>query len=196
MLSKPQFGWTDITIGDWTGKLSYIDDVPVVLLNAFYNVFSNQKPEVVCCDAEGMNYWIVFDLSDTIIITEDENCQYSVSRQNVGVRELGMQMWNDIYRELKDWAYWAIDDNNAKDYEEREELLYNKLQQLRKAICLYEADKYCSALGVAAKEDANTYRNTMDIFADLSKLFNKTENDTEYDVIKECDNENYQTRQT
>lgn len=43
MLSKPQFGWTDITIGDWTGKLSYINDVPVVLLNAFYNVFSNQK---------------------------------------------------------------------------------------------------------------------------------------------------------
>lgn len=192
MLSKLQFGWTDITIGDWTGKLSYIDDVPGVLLNAFYNVFSNQKPEVVCFDAEGMNYWIVFDLLDTIIITEDENCQYSVSRQNVGVRELGMQMWNDIYWELKDWAYWVIDDNNAKDYEERKELLYNKLQQLRKAICLYEAEQYSSTLGgVAVKKDANTYRNTMDVFADLSKLFNKTENDTEYNVIKERNYGNY-----
>lgn len=46
MLSKPQFGWTDITIGDWTGKLSYIDDVPIILLNAFYNVFSNQNPKL------------------------------------------------------------------------------------------------------------------------------------------------------
>lgn len=138
MLSKPLFGWADITIGDWTGKLSYIDDVPTVLLNAFYNVFSNQKPEVTCFDAEGTNYWIVFDLLDTIIITEDENCQYSVSRQNVGVRELGMQMWNDIYWELKDWVYWVIDDNNAKDYEERKELLYNKLQQLKNTIYLYE----------------------------------------------------------
>lgn len=195
MLSKPLFGWTDITIGDWTGKLSYIDDVPIILLNAFYNVFSNQKPEVVCFDAEGINYWIVFDLSDTIIITEDENCQYSVSRQNVGVGELGMQMWDDITCKLKDWVRWAIDDNNAKDYEEREELLYNKLQQLRESIYLYETEQYSSALGVPIKADANTYRNTMDIFADLSKLFNKTENDMEYNVIKERDNENYQTRQ-
>lgn len=147
MLSKPQFGWTDIAIGDWTGKLSYIDDVPVVLLNAFYNVFHNQKPEVVCFDAESMNYWIVFDLSDTIIITEDGNCQYSVSRQNVGVRELGMQMWNDIACKPKDWARWAIDDNNAKDYEERQELLYNKLQRLREAIYLYEAEQHLSNLG-------------------------------------------------
>ena len=159
MLSKPKFGWTDITIGDWTGKLSYIDDVPVVLLNAFYNVFSNQKPEVICFDAEGVNYWIVFDLLDTIIITEDENCQYSVSRQNVGVRVLGMQMWNDIYRELKDWAYWAIDDNNAKDYDERKELLHNKLQQLEDII-LYEMEQRLSTR------------------------------------MKECDNENHQTRQT
>ena len=93
MLSKPQFGWTDITIGDWTGKLSYIDDVPVVLLNAFCNVFSNQKPEVVCFDAEGVNYWIVFDLLDTIIITEDENCQYSVSHQDIDIKELS---WNFV----------------------------------------------------------------------------------------------------
>lgn len=159
MLSKPQFGWTDITIGDWTGKLSYIDDVPVVLLNAFYNVFSNQKPEVVCFDAESMNYWIVFDLLDTIIITEDENYQYSVSRQNVSVEELGMQMWDDIYRELKDWACWAIDDNNAKDYDERKELLHNKLQQLEDII-LFELEQRLSTW------------------------------------MKECDNENHQTRQT
>lgn len=37
------------------------------------------------------------------------------------------------------------------------------------------------------KEDENTYRDLMDIFADLLKLFNK--------VIKECDNENHQTGQ-
>lgn len=49
---------------------------------------------------------------------------------------------------------------------------------------------------MAVKEDANTYRNTMDIFTDLSKLFNKAENDTEYNVIKEHNNENHQTRQT
>lgn len=102
----------------------------------------------------------MFDLLDTIIITEDENCQYSVSRQNVGVRELGMQMWNDIYWELKDWVYWVIDDNNAKDYEERKELLYNKLQQLKNTIYLYEMKQ---------------------------RLFT---------LRKECDNGNYQTRQT
>lgn len=160
MLSKPQFGWTDITIGDWTGKLSYIDDVPIVLLNAFYNVFSNQKPEVVCFDAEGINYWIVFDLSDTIIITEDENCQYSVSRQNVGVRKLGMQMWNDIYWELKCWAYWAIDDNNAKDYEEHKELLYNKLQQLKNTIYLYEMEQRLSTLRKERDNENHQTRQT------------------------------------
>lgn len=105
MLSKPQFGWTDITIGDWTGKLSYIDDVPIVLLNAFYNVFNNQKPEVVCFDAEGMNYWIVFDLLDTIIITEDENCQYSVSHQDIDIKELSLELCNDIHTNLEEWTH-------------------------------------------------------------------------------------------
>ena len=187
MLSKPKYGWTDVTIGDWTGKLSYIDDVPVVLLNAFYNVLSNQKPEVVCVDDEGINYWIVFDLSDTIIITEDENCQYSVSRQNVGVRKLGRQMWANIDDNIKAWVDWAINDNNAEGCEERNELLYNQLKRLRNAIYLYETEQRLSALGVDIKKDENTYRDWMDIFADLSKLFNK--------AIKECDNENHQTGQ-
>lgn len=160
MLSKPQFGWTDITIGDWTGKLSYIDDVPIVLLNAFYNVFSNQKPEVVCFDTEGINYWIVFDLFDTIIVTEDENRQYSVSHQNTGVRNLGMQMWNDIVYEMECWVRWAIDDNNAKDYEERNELLHSKLKQLKGIMYPYETERHLPTLR------------------------------------KECDNGNYQTRQT
>ena len=109
MLSKPQFGWTDITIGDWTGKLSYIDDVPVVLLNAFCNVFSNQKPEVVCFDAEGVNYWIVFDLLDTIIITEDENCQYSVSHQDIDIKELSLELCNDIHTNLDEWTHWTAE---------------------------------------------------------------------------------------
>lgn len=111
MLSKPQFGWTDIIIGDWTGKLSYIDDVPVVLLNAFYNVFSNQKPEAVCFDAEGINYWIVFDLSDTIIVTEDENCQYSVSHQDIGIKELSLELCNDIHANLDEWTHWTAECN-------------------------------------------------------------------------------------
>ena len=183
MLSKPKYGWTDITIGDWTGKLSYIDDVPVVLLDAFINVLSNQKPEVVYFDGEGINYWIVFDLSDTIIITEDENCQYSVSRQDVGVRKLGIQMMANIDDNIKAWAYWTIDDDNVEGCEERKELLYNKLKRLRDAIYLYETEQRLSALGVDTKEDENTYRDLMDIFADLSKLFNK--------AIKECNHGNY-----
>lgn len=187
MLSKPKYGWTDVTIGDWTGKLSYIDDVPVVLLDAFFNVFSDRKPEVVYFDGEGINYWIVFDLSDTIIITEDENCQYSVSRQDVGVRELGIQMVANIDNNIKAWAYWTIDDNNAEGCKERKELLYNKLKRLRDAIYLYESEQHLSALGVVTKEDMNTYRSTIDILTDLSKLFNK--------AIKECDNENHQTGQ-
>lgn len=170
------YGWTDITIGDWTGKLSYIDDVPVILLDAFINVLSNQKPEVVYFDGEGVNYWIVFDLSDTIIITEDENCQYSVNRQDVGVRKLGIQMMANITDNIKAWTDWAVDDNNAEDCEGRKELLYNKLKRLRDTIYLYESEQHLSALGVVTK----------DIFADLSKLFNK--------AIKECDNENHQTR--
>jgi hypothetical protein len=60
---------------------------------------------------------------------------------------------------LKDWAYWAIDDNNAKDYDERKKLLHNKLQQLEDII-LFEMEQRLSTW------------------------------------MKECDNENHQTRQT
>lgn len=129
MLSKPQFGWTDITIGDWTGKLSYIDDVPTVLLNAFYNVFSNQKPEVVCFDAEGMNYWIVFDLLDTIIITEDENCQYSVSHQDIDIKELSLELCNDIHTNLEEWAHWTA------EYDYNGSVDSDYFNQCRKRLC-------------------------------------------------------------
>lgn len=109
MISNPEHGWCDIQIGNWSGKLSDIDDAPVVLLNAFYNVLAIKKPEVVCFDAEGMNYWIVFDLSDTIIITEDENCQYSVSHQDINIKELSLELCNDIRSNLYEWAHWTAE---------------------------------------------------------------------------------------
>ena len=39
MLDAPKLGWSKIHIGAWSDRCSYLDDVPMKLLEAFFAVF-------------------------------------------------------------------------------------------------------------------------------------------------------------
>jgi len=117
MLSKPEFGWSRITIGDWSDRCSYIDDVPFMLLEAMEESCRCNKPVSVKFDAEGWWYLIIFDDFWTYIIEEaDETKLYRIE---IDRDELAKELIADIRKYIDYWTEWDGYCENADYIEER-----------------------------------------------------------------------------
>lgn len=122
MLSKPEHGWSRITIGNWSDRCSYIDDVPFELLGALETSCRVNQPVAVKFDAEGWWYLIVFDDFWTYIIEEaDETKLYRIK---IDREELARELVEDIRRDINDWTMW-FDYRGTEDYysERKKDLL-------------------------------------------------------------------------
>lgn len=108
MLATPKHGWSDITIGDWHDRCSYIDDVPFMLLEAVDAVVRTYRPSAVEFDAEGYEYIIVFDVSETHIIFCDFESQYHYYTVEIDIKDLTMELINDIRKDVDLWSSWGI----------------------------------------------------------------------------------------
>lgn len=67
MLKEPKHGWSQITIGNWSDRCSYLDDVPFLLLEGMEGVCRTGNPVVAKFDAEGWEYLIVFDVYEDAV---------------------------------------------------------------------------------------------------------------------------------
>ena len=124
MLSTPKNGWCLVSIGSWSDRGSYLDDIPVNLLRAVENVMLTEDPELVYFDAEGWEYIIEVDVDQTRITTETEDHEVEVRTFNVGAQDLARELINDVRRDLEGWVYWPpYADNPAFDDETRREML-------------------------------------------------------------------------
>lgn len=104
MLSKPKYGWSAITIGDWSDRCSYLTDVPFQLLEAMYDSCKNHKPTAAAFDAEGWDYTIVFDWLEThIIISKDS---FELKTIEINRDELAKELVEDIRNNIDEWASW------------------------------------------------------------------------------------------
>ena len=124
MLSRPIIGWSKITIGNWSDRCSYIDDVPFMLLEAMEESCRINKPVSVRIDAEGWDYIIVFDQFTTHIISEitDDYTYYSV---DIDRDELARELISDIRRDIDEWCEWFCYYYLTEDYisERKKDLL-------------------------------------------------------------------------
>ena len=124
MLSRPIIGWSKITIGNWSDRCSYIDDVPFMLLEAMEESCRINKPVSVRIDAEGWDYIIVFDQFTTHIISEitDDYTYYSV---DIDRDELAKELISDIRRDIDGWCEWFCYHELTEDYisERKKDLL-------------------------------------------------------------------------
>lgn len=107
MLSKPKYGWSAITVGSWSDRCSYLDDVPTILLRSMINFFENKmfSPVAIKFDAEGYEYTLVFDLGVVHIITEQEN-GYALCSEELDCKQLGKELISDILQEIDGWTKW------------------------------------------------------------------------------------------
>lgn len=118
MLDKPKYGWSHITIGEWSDRCSYLDDVPYMLLEALEESCRTFKPVAVEFEAEGWNYIIVFNSFETHIISDKEDV-YTHTCIEVDHRDLAHELITDIRNNLDDWAAFPCGNMTIDEYEDR-----------------------------------------------------------------------------
>ena len=101
MLSKPCHGWTIVQIGpNSIGTASYIEDVPLDLLDAFIAYF-NQKtkylPFSFVFDAEGSHFGII-EFNDGMIGSKSISTWYQQQKER---NESGQSEYFNLLKELK-----------------------------------------------------------------------------------------------
>lgn len=120
MLKEPKHGWSQITIGNWSDRCSYLDDVPYLLLEGVEEVCRTGHPVAAKFDAEGWEYLIVFDVYETHIITETDS-GYFLTTETVQIKSLAEELVADIRRDLKAWSRWTnYGDMSEDEMSERE----------------------------------------------------------------------------
>ena len=108
MLDTPRYGWSNIHIGTWSDRCSYLDDVPVKLLETFLHCYRCSVPQSVRFDAEGYEYIIVFDTYQTYVITSDDEDKLTVL--DATYRKLAPECITDIRRDLDAWVDFRVCD--------------------------------------------------------------------------------------
>ena len=108
MLSTPQYGWSEITIGNWHDRCSYLDDVPFMLIETLDATINTGRPHCAKFDAEGYEYIIVFDVYATHIIHDDFDDEYYYYTVEINIRDLAMELLSDIRKDLDSWTNWML----------------------------------------------------------------------------------------
>ena len=120
MLATPKYGWSEITIGNWHDRCSYLDDVPYRLLESVDYTNRCGRPSSVKFDAEGWEYIIVFDMYKTHIICDNDDCKYILYTVEINLKDLIRELIYDIRRDIDAWSKWYCD---VREYEAEERKL-------------------------------------------------------------------------
>lgn len=123
MLATPKHGWSQITIGNWTDRCSYLNDVPTLLLEALELTCRTHRPAAVAFDAEGWEYTIVFDDFATHVISDNCDEGYIYSSVEVKPADLAKELIADIRRDIDGWADWAFEPSDDEVGERKKDLL-------------------------------------------------------------------------
>lgn len=108
MLSTPKYGWCDITIGDWSDRVSYLTNFHIDLLDGILNILKSGKPSIVYCDAEGWDYMLVLDHYVIHIIESKE--KYKLYSIDMKIEDFAVACYNDILKDINEWAKWDTDE--------------------------------------------------------------------------------------
>ena len=133
MLDTPMHGWSNIHIGEWSDRCSYLDDVAFMLLHAMIQSCPEHGPVSVKFDAEGWEYIIVFDWCETHIITESGD-GFELVTVNIDRDVLARELLADVRRDVVAWAMFPSDDFDEPGIKEREIQLLALCDVLEKSI--------------------------------------------------------------
>lgn len=118
-LARPQYGWSELQIGKWTGTLSYINDAGNDLLWAINRVVTKGEPSVVLFDAEDHEWMMVLNQSEQHILREtDEGWDYQTL--DIKIKDLAVPIVQQVADHIDEWAAFPADvEPDSKEFEER-----------------------------------------------------------------------------
>ena len=131
MLSKPQNGWTDFTLGDLSYSLSYLTNLPLEWLDrAIFGMETLLPFEVSAYCEPGKMICTVDTWECRIIYKNDESYQNDGVCQVVPINMLDFcsLLHKDISDHIEDWKNW-----NASFHLTKEDLTH-RLDRLQKLI--------------------------------------------------------------
>ncbi|MCC8045816.1 MAG: hypothetical protein LIP12_09995 [Clostridiales bacterium] len=122
MLSSPKHGWATITMQDWSDRCSYLNDIPLDLLETLIRVFKTHNPQAVRIDAEGWEYLLIFDKYDSYIIEEKDDP--SLHHIDLNLNNIAKELISDIRKDIDEWTDWfSYRDSTEEELLERKERL-------------------------------------------------------------------------
>ena len=138
MFTKPKNGWTDILLGDFEGLGSYIQDVPVEVMEASIAALKKEKPLELHFDEEGSEFMLTADESTKIVAQGyygPETYEVKLSKMEI-IREICGDMeeyFTDWVEFSEEYAYFEDDEEEQKQafFEEREIVLKALLHELK-----------------------------------------------------------------
>jgi len=131
MFTKPEHGWTNLQLGNFSDRASYLTDIPIDCLDAFIYSLENNSPIAIYFDAEGWDYHLVSSYYESYIVVSKDKTDLFLIDGNI--RDLAKELINDIEMYFDDWVNWEhpFDKN---EFIERKNIINDKLTILKSLI--------------------------------------------------------------
>lgn len=127
MLSKPNGGWADINIGEYTLNASCLTDIPMDFLNSVISSLKNNLPVSIFVDEEGIESLICAFYDEVFIIAKEENHDLiEYKKIDIDFNLFRKSIIDDIEMNFNDWINWNME-HDVEVLKEREEELRTKL---------------------------------------------------------------------
>lgn len=132
MFSTPEYGWTNVNLGNFFSRASYLTDIPLDLLNALISAYKYGTIPAVDFDAEGYGFTVVVSIySHKVYIILDEEESPELFAVDMTMKEFVEEVNNDITTYLHEWTLFDYDVNDTEEYSLRRAEIWSKLCELK-----------------------------------------------------------------
>ena len=131
MLSRPEAGWSELTLGDFKAPVSFLTDIPFDWLRACLNSLKYGIPAAFFLDSEGTTTTIVVNFATTYIISSSDLSVTYMS--DIFVTDFAKMLIEDIRRDFDKWLYWLDASLTEEKWANRRKMLEDLLAETEKA---------------------------------------------------------------
>ena len=128
MIQNNRHGWGTFQLGNFTGRISYIEDVPVDLLQAFID-WREKGSGCAWIDEEGTEFTFVLTPYSMFVISERNNTEL-FNLSEFKFEEIEKELIDDIESDLDGWSEFLLNDD-LEEIQSHRERICTKLSILK-----------------------------------------------------------------
>ena len=128
MIKNDGHGWGTFKLGDFTGRLSYMEDVPVDLLQAFID-WHHKGSGCAWIDEEGTEFTLVLTPYSMYVIVERGGVEL-IDLSELKIEEIEKELIDDIESDFEGWVKYMPSDG-IDDVMNHREAIQNRLWLLK-----------------------------------------------------------------